>query len=199
MTDRKRTLQAVAFEETFYKSSNGGVAIEICKRLTLEDTDGALIDVTGIDDRAVLEELRCLEITPSTLMAFSLFPSIHVAWADGMLEPSEKAAILNSAEHLGIAPESTAFKLLDSWLTREPHDELLLAWRNFIHSVSPKLSTTAFEKLRYAAMKRAQVVAQAAGGFLGFHATSESEKAAIAELESVFADALLRPSHVDES
>lgn len=190
MTEKKMSQQTAALEEAFYRTTDGLVAVEVHEKLTLGTTEDVLAEITGIADREVLGELRSLEITPRTLMAFSLFPSIHVAWADGKRETKEKAAILNSADRLGIASDSAAFKLLDSWLSREPSEELLLAWKSFIHAVGPELSSGAFQEQRSAAMKRARTVAEAAGGFLGFRPTSASENAAIAELEAAFTDIL---------
>jgi hypothetical protein len=182
--------QANLFEQTFYADTNHSIVIELQQQFTLDTLEETIAAATGIVAREVVQELLALEITPMTLMAFSLFPAIHVAWADGHIEAAEQADILKSAERLGIIESSPTFSLLESWLSTEPSDELFAAWKSFIHSARPVLSDVAFFELRDAAIKRAQHVARAAGEVLAFHNVSKKEQAAIGELAAVFAEAV---------
>lgn len=181
---------SVALEEVFFQSNDGHFTVERQQWSVMAGDFKLMNAIIGVSDEAVLSELSQLEVTPATLMAFSLFPAIHVAWADGKLELSEKDAILKSASHLGITSDSSAFKLLEYWLCQEPSAELLQAWRRFVHEVGPALTDAAFQDLRSAAMKRASSVARSAGGFLGFNKTSRAEKTALSELDAIFDRAL---------
>ena len=182
--------QASALENEFFQEVEEELMIELYQRSATDGAADTVANVTGIADKNVLDELQSVQITPKTLMAFSLFPAIHVAWADGNVESAEKAALLKSAEQLGLVSTSPAFRLLQSWLCRKPAEELFHAWTKFVHAARPVLSDAAFQELRSAATKRARGIAEAAGGLLGFHKVSKAEEAAIAEMEAVFAHAL---------
>ena len=144
---------------------------------------------TGIVDRQVLKELRKAEITPRTLVAFSIFPAVFVAWADGHVETAERKAILKAAQDQGIFAVSPSYELLESWLRMRLSKELIAAWKDFIHAIRPTISDQAFRQLRHSALKRAESISKAAGGFLGIHSVSSAEQSALAELNDVFDDA----------
>jgi len=154
---------------------------------------------TGIVDRSVLDELIRVQISPKTLTAFSLFPAVYVAWADGHVEAAEREAVLKSAENLGVSPASPAYELLQSWLHEKPSVELFRAWEGFIHAVRPTLSAKGFLELQNGVTSRARKVAAAAGGILGVHKVSTGEEAAIEALDVVFADANAKSSASTEA
>jgi len=152
----------------------------------------SLSEATGIVDQSVLKELHAAEVTPNTLLAFSLFPSVFVAWSDRHVESAERAAILKAAHQQGIHENSDAYKLLESWLDHKPKRELVDAWKDFIHAIRETVSDDAFREMRNAAMQRAEEISKASGGFLGLGAQSHAEKTALAELNAVF-------DHAEES
>ena len=53
---------------------------------------------TGIKNEAVIAELVELRIAAETLLALSLVPLVQVAWADRIVEATERAAVLKAAE-----------------------------------------------------------------------------------------------------
>jgi hypothetical protein len=181
--------QATMLEREFY----GGIDRELIVQVQQQIEQSAEIPATtcpGFSSQQILSELQSAEITPKTLMAFSLFPSIYVAWSDGELAEKEKAAILKAAETVGVISGSPAFGLLKSWLNKKPTDELFGAWKEFVIAVRPALSENAFQELRDAATTRARDIAAAAGGFLGVFRISASEEKALVALEQVFSEAL---------
>ncbi len=184
MTSQILKIHAVALEQEFFQATSQQVLT------VLEDSLAASDDVSvltaGIVNWEVWDELQQLEVTPKTLMAFSLFPAIHVAWANGRVEPAEKQALLKAAEQLGVAPSSPAFVLLESWLTGHPDPKLFQVWKHFADAMRLSLSDEAYLQLRDAAIHRAQTIAEAAGGILGLHKVSRAEAAAIEELQSAF-------------
>ena len=181
--------RASALEDEFFHRIDQQLILKLKKQHELEEDEIALTVATGIEDKEILRELTDVQITPKTLMAFSLYPSIHVAWASGRVERPEREAVLKGAENAGVVPGSPAHFLLQSWLERKPSAELFKVWKDFIHATRPVMSDVAFRELHAAAARRAKDIAEAAGGFLGFNRISKAECAAITELEAVFKDA----------
>ena len=177
--------KAIALEQAFFGMADEQLVLAVHQQFVLSDSH-ALANVAGLSDIKVMEELQRAEITPKTLMAFSLFPAIHVAWADGRVAEKEKQAILRSAELLGIATGTPAFELLQSWLGCEPSAELFAAWSGFVQAARTTITDSVFQELQSAATKRAQATANAAGGLLGFRSISATERSAIKEIESTF-------------
>lgn len=181
--------RASALEDEFFYRVDQQLILKLHREHELKDDQAALTAATGIEDQAILDELTGVQITPKTLMAFSLFPSIHVAWSNGRVETPERDAVLKGAENTGVSPNTPAYELLQSWLQRKPSAELFKAWKDFIRASRPVMSAAAFGEMHKASIQRTQEIAAAAGGFLGFNKVSPEEKAAIAELEAVFVEA----------
>ena len=143
--------------------------------------------VSGIEDAAVLDSLLEQNITPETLAAVSLIPLVSVAWSDGVMEDSEKTAILKAAEGTGVASGTSTYSMLESWLTTQPEAGLLESWEGYIGAVVGSLDSAAGSQLKTSLLSRAKAVAEAAGGFLGLgNKVSASEKAVLDRLEKAF-------------
>lgn len=181
--------RAQTLENEFFRRVDLQLIVKLQKQHQLECDQDALAIASGVIDRQVLDELLAIEITPKTLVAFSLFPAVYVAWANGSIEQEEREAVLRAAHDQGLSEDCPAHQLLDSWLKRKPSTDLLAAWKGFIYAMRPTISAPAFNELRDAAMKRAYDIAEAAGGFLQLLSISAKEKAALAELDAVFSDA----------
>ncbi len=182
--------RAHTLESEFFNRVDQELILKIQECHQLEVDEDALCIATGIVNRKLLDELLAADITPKTLLAFSLFPAVYVAWVNAKVEAAEGEAILEAAHCLSVKQNSPAHQLLEKWLTERPTDDLTVAWKDFIHAIRPTLSDAAFCELRDAAIKRARDIAEAAGGILNILNVSEPEKRAIAELESVFDDAM---------
>ena len=181
--------RASALEDEFFHRVDQELIERMRQQHDREVDEDALTIATGISDRSLLDELINLKITSESLIAFSLFPAIYVAWADGHVEVAERKAVLKAAGQLGVIPESVAFELLQSWLNTKPSTQLFRAWVDFIHALRPTLSVKGFRELHEGVIGRARKVAGAAGGILGIHKVAQSEQAAIEKLHTVFADA----------
>ena len=181
--------QATMLEREFYGGIDRELIVQVQEHLE-QTVDAPATAFPGISNQRILSELQSAEITPKTLMAFALFPSIYVAWSDGDLAEKEKDAILKAAETVGVILGSPAFGLLNSWLNKKPAEELFSAWKEFVIAVRPALSDVAFQELRDAATTRARDVAAAAGGMLGVFKISAAEEKALVALDQVFAEAL---------
>lgn len=175
-----------ALEDEFFHRVDQELIAQLRAQHQHEAELDALQRATGISDRRVLEELQASQITPATLTAFSMFPSVFVAWADGHMESAERDAIRRAAKHQGVFSSSPGSELLESWLRHQPHAELTAAWKDFIHAMRPTVSDHAFREIRDTAIDRAREVAAAAGGFLGLGSISAAEQSALAELKAIF-------------
>jgi hypothetical protein len=150
---------------------------------------GELALASGISDEGMLRILTDLDIETSVLTALSLVPLVEVAWADGRMNPEERAAILDASGDHGISPDSSAHALLASWLEHLPRPELFEAWRSYIEAVFEPLTPGERQELRTGLVERARRVAEAAGGILGVGAISGSERLVLARLDEVLREA----------
>lgn len=148
-----------------------------------------LVQMTGIQDDAVLREMLDAGIRAETLVAFSLVPVIRVAFADRVMDTAEREAVLKAAANVGITPETASHQLLSTWLDNKPDESLFEAWKHYVQALCHVAGTTRFEELKDTAIRRAREVAEAAGGFLGLHKISAAEQAVLDEIETVFDEA----------
>lgn len=145
----------------------------------------ALKDASGITNDGVIASLDSAGIGPETLAALSLIPLVIVAWADGKLDEGERQAIERAANEANTA--GSAHTMLQSWLSAPPDAILLDTWKEYIGAVQANLSTEARAELRQNLVGGARVVAEAAGGFLGFgNKISDSEAKVLDELDACF-------------
>jgi tellurite resistance protein len=141
---------------------------------------------TGFKDDAVIAELLSLGINEESISALALFPLVWVAWADGTVEPAEKAAVLAAAAEAGVAPGSMAAQLLDEWLRRSPGEEIVQAWVDYVHALQSAAGTVTFQRVKQTVLQRAYDVADAAGGILGLGRVSAKERGVLQRLEQAF-------------
>lgn len=143
---------------------------------------------SGVSDEAVLDELVALGLGPPGVAALALLPLVLVAWADGVLEAAERAAVQAAARAEGLDRQPEAQALLAAWLRIPPAPNVARAWRHYAAAVAAGLTEAGRARLRQETVGRARQVARAAGGFLGLAGTvSRSEARVLAELDLAFA------------
>jgi len=146
-----------------------------------------IAEATGIHDPSVLKELAGLGIRVETLSALTLMPLVHVAWADGEMDESERAAVLEAAAVIGLETDSTSYRLLEIWTLEEPPPDLMNAWRAFVKALQTQLESGEAQRLAQNLLDRAERVAKAAGDTLDRSPhVSEVEQQAIDELRAAF-------------
>jgi hypothetical protein len=146
-----------------------------------------LCAATGITDNTILDRLTGLGIRPDTLAALTLFPLIQVAWADGVMEPREREAVLGGAVSSGIQRGGPSFELLRIWMDDRPPGEMASAWSALIAGLRQSLEPDEVDHLRTNLLDRARAVAMAAGDLLGDGSKiSPEEEVALRELETAF-------------
>lgn len=181
LDDRRRSLE----DEFFHKENQKDLAA-LRDKLAAQSTKEDLRKASGMDDEEVLDKLVEMGISANTVTALSLVPLIKVAWADGEIQDSERDAILQGAQGKGIEKGSSSFELLDAWLSKQPDDQLFNAWSGYIKTLRRELTEEQGKILKDQVVRFATLVAESAGGFLGFNKVSSDEKKALAWIEQAF-------------
>lgn len=175
-----------ALEGNFFRELDQKLLEDLRAEMQAQEQKQALQSASGIEDEETLDKLVQIGISPEVLTSFSLLPLVSVAWADGVVQDSERDAIMKAAATAGIVSDSAGFQVLQSWLAAKPNPEVLDSWKSYIGSLKAALDHAAFAQLKEKVIGRAREVAQAAGGFLGLGGISPSETAVLAELEEAF-------------
>ncbi len=176
-----------ALEESFFARENARLLDRLKAEKDTHATREALAQVSGIRSDEVLEKLCELGVEADTWVAVSVAPLVEVAWADGKINDSERAAVLSGAEANGIGSSSPGYQLLESWLAHRPDGRLLEVWGEFIVDLCAELSEAERTELKNEILGRARNVAESAGGFLGLgKRISPEEEVVLAELAKAF-------------
>ena len=180
---------AKTLEDAFFAKENTRLLQQMRDRAKQQERRAAMREVVRVDDDGLIDHLIELGLEPQTVLALQLVPLAAIAWADGTIEPHERDAVLKAAAAQGVAADSVAGKMLDSWLMQRPGAELVDAWKRQMRALWPSLSPKEREEIRVSAIERARSVAEAAGGFLGLTSKiSPQEKAVLDELAQALAD-----------
>ena len=158
----------------------------LLEKLRKKEKREALRELVQVEDDVFLERLIELGISPETVLALTLVPLIAVVWADGKLEDREREAIIKAAEENGISEGTAEYQLLETWLSRQPEQELFESWKKYIQGIWKNFDGEERSQMRKTTLDRALAVAESAGGFLGLTSkVSASERAVIEEMENV--------------
>ena len=175
-----------ALENEFFFKIDRELSQKLREKMRVEKDREALCAETGITDSDVLDELVEIGIRCETLLALSLVPLVHVAWANGSIDSHERAAVLQAAEEIGHRKDKASYQLLEKWLHHEPDGKVYTAWRDYVTEISKTLRPERMHAVRDELVGRARLVAKAAGGVLGIGAISRAEARVLDELESAF-------------
>ncbi|MFO1394990.1 MAG: hypothetical protein U1F09_14625 [Steroidobacteraceae bacterium] len=129
-----------------------------------------------------LSELR---IPREAYRLLTLLPLVHVAWADGRIQPAERKLIMGVAEQRGLL-EHGGRATLELWLSTPPSAEQLhkdLRCLNVLSHERGGLADEFDEDSLQLLLAQCQDVADAAGGLLGLvPARRDAELAALKEI-----------------
>ncbi len=183
MADLDLSVHAESMQDAFFRKEDEKLIenLRIMRKLT--ETREALRNVSGITDEHLLNRLVELNVRPETLASFALIPLIEVAWADGSIDPKEKAAFLKAADSIGMGFGSVDYQLLEEWSAIRPEPALFTAWEQFAADLCRNLGAADKTCLAADIIGHAKVVAAASGGLLGMGSVSKEEKAVLDRLE----------------
>lgn len=174
-------------EDLFFKQRDESLLEKMRSEQEDKEHREQLISASGIDHESVIDALVDVGIHADSLTAVSMIPLVAVAWADRMMESKEVDAILAAAESVGITKGTASYELLNGWLKVQPSPDLLEAWKGYVAAVQDRIDVTAANQLRASVLGRAEEIAKAAGGFLGFgNKISESEQKVLDDLAAAF-------------
>jgi hypothetical protein len=155
-------------------------------KLAAKATREELAEASGMDDVEVLDRLADLGLRGETVAALSLVPLIAVAWADGTIQESERNAILQSAKGKGFDEKTASYEILSAWLDKKPDDSLFGAWESYIKALKKDLNPEQQKLMRTQIVGFARMIAESAGGVLGFGKVSSAEEKVLARIEAAF-------------
>lgn len=188
MSDELLSERRRALEDEFFRRQDEALISRLRSEQKRTEARAALKDATGITDAKLLDELLDADVCASGIAAFALVPLVEVAWADGKLDPNERAAILSSAEKEGLVSGTAGHRMLQTWLDSPTAPSLLRAWLDYTKTLCRGMSDDSKAKLHSRVIGRARAVAEAAGGLLGIGAISSEEHEVLRLLESAFTD-----------
>lgn len=176
-----------AIENLFFAEADQKLLNKLREEMASDESRQALAAAAGVEDVAVLDTFLANNITPVSLASVGLIPLVAVAWADGVMEDSEKNAILQAADIAGIKMGTPSYQTLEQWLQTKPQPELLISWQAYIGAMKTKLEPVTMTQLKNGILDRAESIAKAAGGFLGLgNKVSDSERKVLDELNRAF-------------
>ncbi|MCM2369711.1 hypothetical protein [Aporhodopirellula aestuarii] len=143
-----------------------------------------LLRSTGVRDEILLEELSKLGVTADGLIALRLLPLVLVAWAQEDVDANERFEVLSQAFKIGITQDTTAWILLQQWLTKRPPGLCVDAWKRYTHGLFGGMSDVAKSRLIHLTETQMNQVAKASGGHFGFGKVSKKESAIIHQIST---------------
>jgi hypothetical protein len=181
LDDRRKSLE----DEFFYRENQKKLAI-LKNKLSVQETRAELREVSGMDDDDVLDRLVALGLKGETIAALSLVPLIAVAWADGAIQPGERTSILDCAKRKGISLGEPSYDVLSTWLDHKPEASLLDAWEDYVRALVKQLTDEQRKLMLTQIIGFARVIAESAGGVLGFRKVSSAEDKVLRRIEAAF-------------
>lgn len=173
-------------DEFFLREAEEKVAA-LRAKLARTATRDEIQRASGITNDEILDKLAELKIEAHTLAALALVPLVEVAWANGVVEPGERKAILEEMDKADVPDGSPSFALLEQWLGRRPGPRMLEAWTTYTQGLCESLDESEIAELKAGVLGRARRVAEASGGFLGLgNKISPEEETMLGVLEKAF-------------
>jgi hypothetical protein len=120
------------------------------------------------------------------LAALSLAPLVAVAWAEGGVDEKERHMVLSWATDVGLSPGERAYRIVEQWLARPSHVELLTAWKTYyVRPLSLALTQEAKRELKLQLLGRAKTLVETTAPFSGIGQTlTPAERGVIDEIET---------------
>jgi hypothetical protein len=186
MTTDVLQMRERAFEYEFFHKVDEELLSQLRENMKRANRRALLEDATGIKESRVLDELIESGIDGGTMMAFSLFPLVWIAWADGHIEADERAAILSAAESAGLAKDSASYRMMEWWTEHCPGTSLQQAWKDYVQYLAKTMSPTAFGEFKANVLQRAHELADSIYFRYGFHDAESSQDQILKQLDVMF-------------
>ena len=137
----------------------------------------------------IRNELVHLGVGQENYRVLAILPLVQIAWADGVVQPAERALIMSALEKLNVSSPS-ATMIVDSWLKHEPSLRYLTRGRKLLtelvrrtSGVGDSLTSETLDDV----VELCESVANAAGGVFGWGAICMEEREALSEIANALA------------
>ena len=167
--------RAEKLENAFFANLDAQLTENIRASLNKDKTAEELSVLSGITEPSVLASMVNAGVTGRSMTALRIFPLVAVAWADNIIQESERELVLESASKQGLPPKTPAGTLLGDWLIQKPDESVFQAWEAYARSLVAKLGPDDAVSLKETIRSEIHAVASAAGGVLGWAAVSKGE------------------------
>lgn len=182
LEDRRKSL-----EEQFFKKHDAELVQKLKDTAAKEASKAELQKLTGITDEKVLDALAALKLGGAASLVMSLFPVVEVAWADGVIDEKERAALLDASKSIGVEQGSPAFDFLSKWVSEKPELSWFDLWHDYVKALCAHMKPDDKAMLKATVLGRCRTMAEISGGFLGLaFRMSDAEKRVMAKLEAAF-------------
>jgi hypothetical protein len=109
-----------ALEEEYFRKRDLELIEKMRQAAAAAEARAGLGQKTGIQDPALLDELRGLGFTPDTVILLPLVPLVEIAWAESGITGAERELIVKLARQRGVEENSAADAQLQQWMTTRP-------------------------------------------------------------------------------
>ena len=171
-------------EEEYFRRKDRELVESLRRAAEANEARRALESRSGIHDPAVLQELEALGFTPDTISLLPIVPIVQIAWAEGGVSGDESKLIFQFARERGIQEGSPADHQLQLWLRERPSEDVFARATRLIRAM---LDQGAGERGPLSVddlIHRAEEIAAASGGILGFGKISGEERALLGRIQS---------------
>lgn len=173
-----------ALEDKFFADLDSQLLEELKAKQDRDSTLAEFSRVTCIKDESVLNSVIKLGISSQSIAALRVFPLVAVAWADGVVEESEREKVMELASrHLGNA-DCPSYKLLRSWIDKKPTEDVMAAWLTYAKGLVDALSPEDAASLKESLVEEVKEVASSSGGVLGWGSISKGEHVTMNQIVS---------------
>ena len=172
-----------ALEEAFFQDVDQDLIAKFFEDAADEERRKMLIAKTGLPDSPLIDQLIDRDFSSASLSALMLLPSVLVAWADGTMSPEERRTVLQAAAEQNL--DQDAIKVLESWIEKQPGDNLWSLWQDYAGAVYDKIGAEAAGQLADEILALATKVAKASGGIFGRMSISAQEQVILDEVKLV--------------
>jgi hypothetical protein len=170
-------LEATSSRRIELRDKGDDGAVRLAKRRAIESS-------VGTDDAAIVDRIEQLGFNGESIKVLDLLPLIHVAWADGRIQKSERALILAILEQRGISPRSDASLFVEALLEARPSETFMAESLALIVDLTKKTGANKDDIVDLCAK-----VAEAGGGLVSFGAkTTDAERTLIEDVARALGD-----------
>lgn len=165
-----------SLEDDYFRKKDRELIEKLRRASAAEDERQALAKTSGLDDPALLQELKDLGFTPGTVSLLPLIPVLRVAWAEGGITGAERSLLTRLARSRGIAEGSEADRLLSAWMARRPDDSVFTRAGRLIRAMLDARAPETADLTADDLVDYCERIAAASGGILGIGRISADEK-----------------------